>query len=207
MAKLKITPKQTLTKVCGIAYDYQDIERVIDFCNKHTFNYYIMKHTPEESEEETKEHWHFIIESDTKHRFIVSSLLTETFKINLFEPCSNVGYYLRYMTHCDYALKKHYSIDEFISNVCDISIKCLIEQAENNSKSKQERNIENFYAVIQAIELEGLYTIPEILKWCKENDIIYDLHWTYTLKCYISDYSRSAQVTDYMKELESIKLN
>ena len=50
----KITPKQTLTKVCGVAYEFTDIQRIVDFCVMYDLAYYYILHTPDD--EETKNH-------------------------------------------------------------------------------------------------------------------------------------------------------
>ena len=97
--------KNSYSKVCGVAYDINDIKRIIAFCRKHNFKWYYIRHNDyDENMEEKKKHYHFIIEGDSSHRFNIKSLLTDTFKCNLINKLDNVAYYLRYMIHIDYAL-------------------------------------------------------------------------------------------------------
>ena len=200
-----IKQNTNLSKCCGIAYDYIDIERIVQFCNKHNFRYYVMKHLADVEDEE-KEHYHFIIESDRQHRFVISSLLTDTFKANLFEKCENVGSYLRYMTHCDYALKHKYDVAEFISNVPDFVIQVLIDEA-NMNLTKQERRQNDFYAVIEAISSENLFSLVDIISWCRNNNIAFDTKWTYTLKIYLYDLVHRSNKYALEQSVVNINLN
>lgn len=170
----------TLTKVCGIAYDFKDIERIVDFSIKYGFAYYYIQHQPDE--EEKKEHFHFIIESDSKHRFCIRSLLTDTFTDNLFQKIKSVNAYLRYMTHKDYSMKNHYSEEDIVSNIDTMSIFQKIEDANPDKISREEQKKYEFYSVINSIEMYHFTTISQVIRYCIENNITYDLHWTYTLR-------------------------
>lgn len=184
----KIAPKQTLTKVCGVAYEFSDIEKIVEFCKTYDYAYYYIKHIPDD--EETKEHYHFIIESNYTKRFRIMSLLSDTFKENLFKPLKNVNSYLRYMTHCDYDFKTKYSSDEIISNIDTFTIEDMIQQANPNKLDMKEVKANEFYSVVSAIEDYNLTSISSIMAYCIENHIIYDLHWTYTLNTIINEKKR-----------------
>lgn len=175
----------TLTKVCGVAYDFVDIQRIVEFSLKYGFAYYYILHQPDD--EETKLHYHFIIESDSKHRFIIKSLLTDTFKNNLFQKLNSVNAYLRYMTHIDYAMKTKYDFEAIVSNIDTMSIYQKIEEANPNKLSREEQKKYDFYSVINSIEMYNFTTISQIVRYCIENDITYDLHWTYTIKTIMNE--------------------
>lgn len=169
-----------LTKCCGVAYDICDIDRVVDFSNKKGLRYYYIKHigkNDEIEEDSHKEHWHFIIESDSQHRFIINSLITDSFKENLFQKCDNVHSYLRYMLHIDYLDKEHYQIKDIISNV-DYD---LIESYVNDVViDKKERDKENFNTLLDLILTKELTHFKDIIKYCRLNDIEFKTSWTNT---------------------------
>ena len=122
-----IKEKQTLTKCCGVCYNQIDIDNIVKFCLSYGFKYYYIKH--EADEEENKEHYHFIIQSDSNHRFIIKTLLNDNFTSNLFQPLKSVNAYLRYMTHIDYVQKQQYDVDLICSNISTLEIYSMIEDA------------------------------------------------------------------------------
>ena len=191
----------TLTKVCGVAYDFNDVQRIVDFSIQYGFAYYYILHQPDD--EEKKEHYHFVIESDSKHRFCIRSLLTDTFKENLFQKIKSVNSYLRYMTHIDYSMKQHYSEEEIVSNIDTMSIYEKIEEANPNTLSREERKKYDFYSVINSIEMFEFSTISQVIQYCIENNITYDLHWTYTLKTLMSE--RQLQVKKKQEKITIFK--
>lgn len=167
--------KCNFTKVCGIAYEFVDIERVVNFCDKHCYKYYYIKHLADE--EVNKAHYHFIIESDSYHRFNIKTLLTDTFKINLFEKCNNVASYLRYMTHIDYDNKHHYDIKDIISCVSIDVISTLIYES---SIDKEELEYNAFVEICCLINSKDLRSLFDVIEYCKLNSIKYKTSWTFT---------------------------
>lgn len=169
-----------LTKCCGVAYDISDINRVVDFSLKKGLRYYFINHIGKNEEildDTHKEHWHFIIESDSQHRFIINSLLTETFKENLFQKCDNVHSYLRYMLHIDYLDKEHYQINDIKSNV-DYG---LIESYINDVViDKKELDKQNFNTLLDLILTRELTHFKDIIQYCRLNNIEYKTCWTNT---------------------------
>ena len=124
-----LNPRNTFTKVCFIAYDFKDVDNAIQFCLKYDFQYYYIKHKGESENEEIekKEHYHFVIESDYNHRFHLTSLVSDSLPINLFDRCGDVKKYLRYLTHMDYVDKLHYDVSDIISNVPSDVIQVYID--------------------------------------------------------------------------------
>lgn len=176
-----IKKNTTLTKVCGIAYDIDDIKRVIEFSNSRSFKWYYIYHNganDEEKEDNHKEHYHFVIESDTQHRFLINSLITETFGINLFQKCTNVDAYLRYMTHIDYVDKEKYSYLNIISNVESDIIKSRIEKASVDLK---EIDTLNFETLVDLILDGSFHNFRHVMIYCRQNNISYKMQWTNTL--------------------------
>ena len=110
--------KNNYSKVCCVLYHKVDLKRLVAFCQKHTFKFYYIRHNDfDENMNEKKQHWHFVIESDSKHRFNIKSLLSDTLGVNLFNKLDSVDKYLRYMLHIDYIDKKHYDLHRIVSNV------------------------------------------------------------------------------------------
>ena len=169
-----------LTKCCGVAYNISDIDRVVDFSLKKGLRYYYIKHIGKNDEIEDdnhKVHWHFIIESDSQHRFIINALLTDTFKENLFQKCDNVHSYLRYMLHVDYLDKEHYKISDIVSNVEF----ALVESYVNDIViDKKELDKENFNIILDMILTKELCSFGAIIKYCRLNNIEYKTSWTIT---------------------------
>ena len=171
--------KNSYSKVCGVAYDINDIKRIIAFCRKHNFKWYYIRHNDyDENMEEKKKHYHFIIESDSSHRFNIKSLLTDTFKCNLINKLDNVAYYLRYMIHIDYIDKQHYDIKRIISNVSNKEIEYIIKGALLTQK---DINNANFVRIINMVLNGELTTFKEIMYFCIDNDIRYCTPWSFTL--------------------------
>lgn len=169
-----------LTKCCGVAYDFRDIDRIVDFSLKKGLRYYYINHigkNEEDSDDTHKQHWHFIIESDSQHRFIINSLLTDTFKENLFQKCDNVHSYLRYMIHIDYLDKEHYEIKDIKSNVDYDLIASYINDV---IVDKKEINKENFNSILDLILTKEITNFKQVIKYCRSNDIDYQTIWTNT---------------------------
>lgn len=175
--------KSNFSKICCLAYDFQDVQRLVDFCCKHNYKYYYIKHNDyDENIEDIKTHYHFIIESDSYHRFNIKSLLTDNFKINLFQKLDSVKSYLRYMLHLDYDMKEKYTLNDIISNV-DLNI---IENLINDTtKSKQEETDENFKKVMQYIfnEVDNgvILNLRDIIEYCIDNKLTYKASWSFTI--------------------------
>lgn len=169
--------KNNYSKVCGVAYDFKDITRIVKFSNKHNFIYFYIKHFPDD--ENDKIHYHFIIYSNVGKRFIVDSLITETFKLNLFQECVNVGAYLRYMIHIDFPLKKQYIIDKIKSNMSLPFIQNLID---NFNKTKVDINKENFNILCDLILSDNFVSLKDVIRYCLDNDIKYNTSWSFTFK-------------------------
>lgn len=195
--------KNSFTKVCGVAYAWCDIKRIINFCIKHNYNWYYIKHNDfEENINEIKLHYHFIIESSSKHRFNIKSLLTDTFKINLFEKCDNVGKYLRYMVHIDYDAKKHYDFEKIHSN---IGLEKITQLIDNCDKSKTDITENNFQEVLlylfQCFDSDKTIKLRDIIQYCLDNDINFKSSWTFTINSLINDKLKAD------KEKENIELH
>lgn len=197
-----------ITKCCGVCYYESDINSIVDFCLKKGFRYYYIKHigasqesmpcvltntttdtqysqnnsadTPTETSEnvDKKVHWHFIIESDSQHRFIINSLISETLKENLFQKLDNVHSYLRYMTHIDYIYKEHYQINEIKSNV---SIDIITDYINEVIVDKDLINRECFNTLLDLILSHDLTNFKEVIMYCRKNDIQFKTSWTNTL--------------------------
>lgn len=167
--------KNSHSRVCGIAYDKKDITRIVKFAIKHKLNYYYIKHKKEQ--EDLKQHFHFIIEGDSKHRFNIGCLLSESFTINLFEKCTSVDAYLRYMLHLDYVDKIHYNTCDIISNVSDFDIALKVDY---DNMSKTEINKSNFNLIIKNIISGELCSLAEIYNFCIDNEIDYLSSWTFS---------------------------
>lgn len=170
----------TITKCCGVCYYEKDINSIVDFCLKKGFHFYYIKHNAksDSEEHELKEHWHFIIESDSQHRFIINSLITDTLKENLFEKLNNVHSYLRYMTHIDYIDKEHYDVDLIVSNVAK---GLIINYINDVIVDKDLINREYFNALIDLILSGQLLTFKQVMLYCRKNNIEYKISWTNTL--------------------------
>lgn len=169
--------KNNYSKVCGVAYDFVDITRIRKFCNKHKFIYFYIKHLPDIDDD--KIHYHFVIFSNIGKRFIVDSLITDTFKINLFQECSNVGAYVRYMIHIDYPLKRQYSINKIKSNM---SIPLIQDLIDNCCKSKSDINNDNFNFLCNLILNGNFDSLKDVIRFCIDNDIRYITSWSFTFR-------------------------
>lgn len=176
MSKVKLN--DSLTKVCCVLYDSDKVNTLVEWCKKHAYKYYYIKHQPEA--EKTKEHFHFCIESDSKHRFNMKSISSEE-DINLFEKCNSIGQYVRYMTHCDYDEKIKYEDTDIISNVPIETIRQLIEEADPNRLSATEKSEADFNYIMSLIINGELRNLPQIIDYCLTHDIEYKRQWTYTI--------------------------
>ena len=141
MPKLKL--KDNVSKVCVVLYNMNDVRRCVDFAKKYNFYYYYIEHKP--GNEDLKVHYHVIIESDSYHRFVVSSLVSETAPINLFSKCDSVSAYLRYILHLDYIDKVKYDVSDIVSNN---SIDNINKMVDLGSKKQSEINNENFILLL-----------------------------------------------------------
>ena len=169
------------SKVCGVAYDIIDIKRIVAFCKKHKYFFYYIRHTDDDelTGKTYKRHYHFIIESDSTHRFNVTCLMTDTFKPNLLETCVSVPKYLRYMLHIDYDDKPHYNIDRIITNRDKTD---LVELVGNANFTKADIKRANFNLLLTKIVNGDFSTWKEIIPFCLENGINYETSWTFTFK-------------------------
>lgn len=173
------------SKVCGVAYDIADIKRIVEFCKKHKYFFYYIRHTDDDElmGKTYKRHYHFIIESTREHRFNVACLLTDSFKPNLMESCLDISKYLRYMLHIDYDDKPHYSIDRIITNRDKSDLEVLIGNAHY---TKADIKRANFNLILTKIVNREFSTWKEIIPFCLENDIDYQTSWTFTFKALFS---------------------
>lgn len=170
-----------LTKCCGVCYYEEDINNIKNFCISKGLHYYYIKHNGfnEEQENDThKEHWHFIIESDSQHRFIINSMLSETLKENLFQKCDNVHSYLRYMIHIDYLDKEHYEIKDINSNV-DIDL--ITSYINDVVVDKKELDRETFNMLCDLILSKDITSFKQVIEYCRNNNLDYKTNWTMTL--------------------------
>ena len=171
--------KNNYSKVCCVLYHKVDLKRLVAFCQKHTFKFYYIRHNDfDENMNEKKQHWHFVIESDSKHRFNIKSLLSDTLGVNLFNKLDSVDKYLRYMLHIDYIDKKHYDLHRIVSNVDKQIINDLINKA---CLSQQEINYNNFQLIINMIINHELMTYQDVLRFCFDNNIKYITTWSFTI--------------------------
>lgn len=131
MKKEILSIKNTYTKVSAIVYDKEVLMQFKDYCIKKDIKYYYIKHI---AKNEKKEHYHFIIASDTNHRFNIKTLVSEKQPINLFEKCKNVACNLRYMLHIDYIDKEHYKVNDIVSNDSLHNIIDMVDSVGNRNK-------------------------------------------------------------------------
>ena len=177
-----VDKKNTYTKVCGVVYDPLEIISLCNWCINHNYKYYYILHKADE--EDKKDHFHFIIESNCYHRFKLSWFLNDS-NSHLWFICNNVGNYLRYMTHIDYDDKLHYEINDIISNISLECIRNLIESSDVNALSNKELEIEDFHSICKKIINNELNSLSEVLLFCFDNGITYNTKWSYTLKLLI----------------------
>lgn len=174
---------KTLTKCCGVCYSKDDINSIVDFCLSKGLRYYFIRHSgfnDEVKDDSHKEHWHFIIESDSQHRFIINSLISDSLKENLFQSCENVHSYLRYMTHIDYLDKEHYPITDITTN---IDFDLLNSYINDIVVDKVLQSKENFNLICDLIcaNDEELSSFRGVLKFCRLHNIEYKTSWTTTI--------------------------
>lgn len=167
--------KNSYSKICGIAYEKKDITRIVKFAKKHKLNYFYIKHKKEIDEK--KNHYHFIIEGDSYHRFNIGCLISDTLTVNLFQKCSSVDAYLRYMLHIDYVDKIHYTTCNIISNLIEKDLNIRINY---DDRSKTEINYDNFTLILTLINVGTLSSLADIFQFCCDNDIKYLQSWTFT---------------------------
>lgn len=177
--------KNSFSKICCIVYDIFSLKSLINFAKKHCFKFYYIRHDDfDENSDLKKRHWHFIIESDSKHRFNIKSLISENLPINLFKKLDSVVAYLRYMTHIDYVDKRHYSIKRIISNVSSIEIENMISNANLCSKEIRDNNFNEIVLLI----IQGCFnSFTDILIYCNDNDIKYSTNWTFTFNLLLKE--------------------
>lgn len=171
----------TLTKCCGVVYYEKDINNIKDFCLSKGLHFYYIKHigaNEELQEDNHKEHWHFVIESDSQHRFVINSLVNETLKENLFQKCDNVHSYLRYMTHIDYLDKEHYEIKDIISNVDYDLINNYINDVVVD---KKELDKQTFNLLCDMILSQEIKSFKQVIEYCRTNNLDYKTNWTMTI--------------------------
>lgn len=172
---------KTLTKVCGVCYSFNDIESIVDFCCSKGLRYYYIMHkgNNDEIKDDThKQHWHFIIESDSQHRFIINSLISESLTENLFQKCDNVHSYLRYMTHIDYLDKEHYNVKDI---VCNIDRELLQSYIDEIVVDKDLLNKQNFALLCDLVCSSHIKSFREVIQYCRLNNIEYKTSWTTTI--------------------------
>lgn len=181
--------KCSFSKVCCVCYYIQDIKKMVAFCRKHDFKFYYIRHDDfDEFGNEKKRHWHFLIESDSYHRFNIKSLLTDTLKINLFQRVKSADLYLRYMIHIDYIDKKHYNVGRIVSNVES----SLIDYAIKNAcLSERDINRANFNSICLKIHTQVLCSLNDIISYCIDNEIKYSTSWTFTFKTLLNEICKN----------------
>ena len=119
--------KNCYSKVCLIAYQFDDVERIVDWCKKRAYKYAFIKHIgqPQQFDSNeyegdiTKDHYHILILSSREHRFKVNSLVSKTLGFNLIFKLKDEADYLRYLLHLDYDDKEHYQLSDIISNFAE----------------------------------------------------------------------------------------
>lgn len=190
-----INVKNAYSKVCGIAYDLSDIDRIVAFAIKHNYYYYYIEHSPEElaseEDEDFKLHYHFIIESDSKRRFNVGCLLTDSFKANLFEKCDNVIAYLRYMVHADYDFKIKYDYNDIKTNNLNYQ-DSIIEMCFGYDSNKSASQIA-FEKVLEYIMYYKPVNLTQVIMYCINNNIKYLANWTATCRTLIEENFKYAK--------------
>ena len=164
----------TLTKVCCVIYEESEVSRFVELCESKGLKYAYIKHFPEE--EDKKEHYHFVVFSNSRLRFRIIKFVSELTPINLFEKLNNVNCYLRYMTHIDYVDKQQYEVENIISNVNDVKSRILSVEVDPKELKKQDKKLVFKYAITIA------HNITDVVKFCFDNDIEYNSSWTFTLK-------------------------
>lgn len=171
---MKVNLKDTLTKVCCLIYNESEVNRLVELCSSKGLKYAYIKHLPES--EDKKEHYHFVIFSNSMLRFRLTKFVSDLTPINLFEKLNNVNCYLRYMTHVDYVDKKQYEAVDIISNVNDIKSRILSVEVDTKELKKQDKKLVFKYAMTLA------HNIIDVVNFCFDNDIDYNSSWTFTLK-------------------------
>lgn len=169
------------SKICGVVYSIEDIDRIVKYAiNKH-INYYWLKHLGSndlDCEDNHKEHYHFILESDSSRRFYVNKFVSDTCGNNLFQKCDNVNAYLRYMTHIDYLDKEHYEINDIVSNISKNDIYDRIDSVIVNTKELDEIH---FNTLIEMCCSGQFQSFRQVMSYCLVNNIKYKTSWTTTI--------------------------
>ena len=115
--------KNSYSQILIEIYAMKDLHNIRRYCIKHGYKLIYALH--EKESEEKKEHIHAIIKSDRKHRFNISSLISETLKHYNFmkSDTTNIDF-INYVMHTDFDFKKKYPFYHIrFLNVSNRSIK------------------------------------------------------------------------------------
>ena len=161
--------KNSYTEILLEIYDYHDLKKVIYYCITHGYRLAYCMHY---KEVHAKPHYHAFIKSDSKHRFNVSSLISETLQPYNFEKTKSntMLKFANYVMHNDYDFKEKYAFEEiFFVNVSDHTLKEIDYSLRNVINEIDEKDIYNSEQ-LERLMFKGYFKrFNEVIEYCSRN--------------------------------------
>lgn len=162
--------KGTFTQILIEIYNNDDLNNVINFCKNYNYKGIYILHKAEKDEE--KEHIHFLIKSDSHHRFHLCSLISDTLVYYNFAKCKTASTdFCKYVLHLDYDTKIKYQFSDikFINykkeDIKRIEMACLF----NTDFNTLDEELYNKQTLLRMLFNCQFTSFQEIIQFCNHS--------------------------------------